>query len=143
MPFRINTPDVTHELVDGEVIVVNVVTGAYYSLNGSAATIWGWLDSGAEVEAIGRRIAELNGSSHDSVSADLIRFTADLQSEGLISPQSTAAPAASLDESTTDGIVPFTSPKFDKYSDMEELLLVDPIHEVSPHGWPETPPGKT
>jgi hypothetical protein len=144
MPFRINTPDVTHELVDGEVIIVNVVTGAYYSLNGSAATIWGWLDGGAEVEAIAKRIAGVNGSSQESISADLLRFTKELQSEGLITPlQSATIPAAPFDERTTDGIVPYASPKFDKYSDMEELLLVDPIHEVSPHGWPETPPGKT
>jgi len=141
MPFRINTPDVTHELLDGEVIVVHVVTGAYYSLGGSAATIWGWLDRGAEIEAMCNRIVALNGADPESTVADLHRFTADLQAEGLISPlQSAAGSGVLLGESAEDGIVPFTSPKFEKYSDMEELLLVDPIHEVSPQGWPEKLP---
>jgi hypothetical protein len=138
MPFRINTPDVTHELLDGEVIVVHVVTGAYYSLGGPAATIWGWLDRGAEIEAMCNRIVELNGADRESIGADLHRFTADLQAEGLISSLQPANGArVALDDTADEAIVPFRSPKFEKYSDMEELLLVDPIHEVSPQGWPE------
>ena len=139
--FRVNTPDVTHELVDGEVIVVHVNTGAYYSLNGSAATIWGWLDRGAGIDDMANRIAGVNDAERESILADLRRFTEDLQAEGLIS---TVEPANSmgvaLDADATDGVLPFSTPKFEKYNDMEELLLVDPIHEVTPHGWPEKSP---
>ena len=142
MPFRINTPDITHELLDGEVIVVHVITGSYYSLNGSAATVWGWIDRGAEVEHMANRIADLNGGNHEEVVAELHRFTNDLQAEGLISRvESSGRTSTTLDEGAMDGIVPFSPPKFEKYSDMEELLLVDPIHEVTPHGWPEKSPG--
>src|SRR5688572_9643156 len=107
MAFRMNTPDVTHELLDGEVIAVHVVTGAYYSLNGSAATIWTWLDRGAEIESMSDHIAALNGGSRDPVVSDLHRFTSDLQSEGLISPtQSVTSTGVVLAESANDGIVP-------------------------------------
>ena len=142
MAFRSNTPDVTHELVDGEVIIVHVVTGAYYSLNGSAAAIWGWLDRGADIASIAKRVSELNGGNDEGVTDELQRFTSDLEKEGLISPAPSAAGSdALLDDSPAEGIAPFIAPKFEKYSDMEELLLVDPIHEVSPQGWPEKPPG--
>ena len=144
MPFRVNTPDVTHELIDGEVIVVHVVTGAYYSLNGAAATVWGWLDGGAEIEGMANRIAELNGADNASVIPDLRRFITDLQTEGLIAPVDSANGAgAAVSDRANDGIVPFVAPQFEKYSDMEELLLVDPIHEVSSHGWPEKPSSRT
>ncbi len=144
MPFRINTPDITHELLDGEVIVVHVVTGAYYSLNGSAAAVWQWLDRGVEVEDMANRIADLNGGNLEAVIAELHRFTNDLQTEGLISRvESSGGASATLGEGATDGIVPFSPPKFEKYSDMEELLLVDPIHEVTPSGWPQRSPGNS
>lgn len=142
MSFRINTPEVTHELVDGEVIVVHSVTGAYYSLNGSAATIWGWLDRGLSIAAMGNRIAELHGENSESNVTELRQFTADLEAEGLISPMDSAPGSDPAFTGTDDSsLVPFVSPTFEKYSDMEELLLVDPIHEVSSHGWPEKPSG--
>jgi hypothetical protein len=30
----------------------------------------------------------------------------------------------------------YLQPSFEKYSDMQEMLLLDPIHEVSEAGWP-------
>ena len=30
----------------------------------------------------------------------------------------------------------FSLPLLQKYTDMEEMLLLDPIHEVDEHGWP-------
>jgi hypothetical protein len=31
---------------------------------------------------------------------------------------------------------PFEMPKLSKYTDMEDLLALDPIHEVDEMGWP-------
>ena len=33
--------------------------------------------------------------------------------------------------------IPFEEPKLEKYSDMEDLLLLDPIHDVEDEGWPK------
>jgi hypothetical protein len=30
----------------------------------------------------------------------------------------------------------FVEPALNKYTDMQELLLLDPVHEVSEAGWP-------
>jgi hypothetical protein len=32
----------------------------------------------------------------------------------------------------------WAEPVLDKYTDMQELLLLDPIHEVDDAGWPHT-----
>jgi hypothetical protein len=37
------------------------------------------------------------------------------------------------------GELPFVAPVLDKYTDMQELLLLDPIHEVDASGWPKLP----
>jgi len=31
---------------------------------------------------------------------------------------------------------PFTKPELHKFTDMQDLLLFDPIHEVDESGWP-------
>ena len=48
--FRVNTPPVIHELLDGEVIVVNLDTGTYYSIPGTGAEIWTLVDQGASLD---------------------------------------------------------------------------------------------
>jgi len=40
MKFKINTPNIVHELIDGEVIIVNLKQGDYYSLLNTSAEIW-------------------------------------------------------------------------------------------------------
>jgi hypothetical protein len=40
MKFKINTPNVVHELIDDEVIIVNLKKGDYYSLLSASAEIW-------------------------------------------------------------------------------------------------------
>ena len=37
---RVNGPDVMHETIDGEVIVINLTSGNYYSVRGVGADIW-------------------------------------------------------------------------------------------------------
>ena len=32
----------------------------------------------------------------------------------------------------------FVAPQLHKYTDMQELLLLDPIHDVDQEGWPAT-----
>ena len=43
---RINSPPITHQVIDGEVILVNVETGVYYSLRDAGAEIWGLVERG-------------------------------------------------------------------------------------------------
>ena len=34
---------------------------------------------------------------------------------------------------------PYVPPQIERFTDMQELLLLDPIHEVDDTGWPHTP----
>lgn len=149
--FTLNAPDVMQETVDGEVIIVNVATGIYYSLAGAGAAIWTDLLRGKEEAAICRRITALGGATHEVVASEVSRFVAELRAENLLVPAGgapgAAAPAADAGaaavavEPSTEGLCPFVPPALARYSDMEELLLVDPIHEVQPAGWPHKPGG--
>jgi hypothetical protein len=35
-----------------------------------------------------------------------------------------------------NGRIPFQAPALEKHSDMQDLILLDPVHEVGPRGWP-------
>ena len=68
---------------------------------------------------------------------------AQLQQENLIVPVDGVASIA-LDQllpSTNGHEKPsFNAPALQKYSDMQELLLLDPIHDVDEAGWPKPNP---
>jgi hypothetical protein len=135
--FRINTPPVIHETLDGEVIVVNLDTGVYYSLTGVAAEIWAAVEAGSSTtHAAGELHARYDGSRPD-VDAAVTRFVEELEREQLISGDgdADARPASPIDGTVRPA---FVEPVLRKYTDMKELLLLDPIHEVGETGWPNS-----
>lgn len=141
MLFQLNAPDVVHEELDGEIIVMHLQSGNYYSLVGSGAAIWtdlvvGRLDSDLVVSRLLDRVTAEPGV----VISEMDRFFKTLVDESLI-VASTSSPGVSAP--TEPAVVtgqrePFVPPTIEKYSDMQELLLVDPIHEVDSTGWPAT-----
>jgi Coenzyme PQQ synthesis protein D (PqqD) len=143
MPYHLNTPDVAQENVDGEIIIVNVATGIFYSLAGSGGVIWSELLRGLDEGAIVERIARTGGASREDVADAVARFVGKLRAENLIvdGPCGDSIAALAEGETSADGLSPFVPPTLERYSDMEELLLVDPIHEVQPVGWPLKPKG--
>ena len=42
--FRVNTPTVTHETIDGEAVIINLDSGNYYSLVEVGSFIWGLVE---------------------------------------------------------------------------------------------------
>jgi hypothetical protein len=142
MRYRLNSPDVVQEMIDGEVIVVHTVTGAYYSLADWGAAIWSDLLRGLDHRAIVERIAPEGDARRETVVAEIDLFIAELRTQRLIEPdESVSGAPPSEGPVSTDRNGPYVTPSIQKYSDMEELLLIDPIHEVDPAGWPVKPKG--
>ena len=50
--FRVNQPDVIFEVFDDEVVIVNLDSGNYYSLNKTGPEVWRSISQGATVEEI-------------------------------------------------------------------------------------------
>ena len=124
---------ITHESLDGEVIAIHFDTGAYYSLRGSAARIWEVLaDSPASPDAIASRFE--GGAVETGASVDV--FLKSLCEEGL-AELADAEVSGTSEEDGTKGDLAFEKPEFERFDDMRELLLADPIHEVDEEGWPQ------
>ena len=70
------------------------------------------------------------------VPVDVDAFLRSLVDEGIIS-WSPEAPAAAVDVAATAITrAAYRPPQIDKHDDLEELLLLDPIHDIGPEGWP-------
>ena len=132
--FRVNTGNVIHEKMDGEVIAIHLVTGAYYSMQHVGAAIWELLVAGhSAVEIRDALAAHYDGAGGD-VQAALFRFVEELVAEGLLVAADAPTPAPAAMPALPAR--PFRPPVLAKYTDMADMLLLDPIHEVEDTGWP-------
>lgn len=138
-----NTPTVTHEIIEGEAVIINLDSGNYYSLVESGSFIWDLVERGASVSEVQKLVLQTYEANADDVDRGVQELLSQLQKENLIVP---------LDEAVTinpDEVLPSTNshekpsfhlPLLTKYSDMQELLLLDPIHDVDDAGWPKPNP---
>lgn len=128
--YRLNSPTVISETVDGEVIIINLDDGNYHSLRHNAADLWLNLSSGACVDTI---VAAATGADARAV---VDRFVAELRAKHLISPIAQEPTAPDPKPWSSEGIV------IESYDDMSDLLGLDPVHEVDMQaGWPKRAEG--
>lgn len=144
--FRVNTPNVIHEVIDGEAILINCENGSYYSIDKVGADIWSLIESGVAVSHIINVIAQQYEGSQEDIENGVYQLIKQLQQETLIVPDqerdvnSDAGLGADLNRATINGRKPgFERPVLHAYTDMEDLILLDPIHEVDERGWPHLP----
>ena len=104
------------ETLDGETIIINLETGSYYSMNADGTAVW---------NAIKKREL-IDGSSEKSI-RDFISF---LEREDLVAETESTPDAVLADLNSAQ------NPHIEKYTDMQEMLLADPIHDVDQAGWP-------
>lgn len=122
-------PDVVAEDFGGEMVVLNLANGKYFSLPGIAASLWRDLADGCPVATLVAR-AEAAGAT---VAEGVERLATTLVAEGLLRMRAT--PVTVSPGTSFDGIT--ASPTMESYDDMADLILADPVHDVEEAtGWP-------
>jgi len=125
--YAIRAPHVVHETLDGEVIAIDFDSGRYYSLRGPAEAVWSALAAGEAQTA--EAVAAVVRRRHpgDGEPGPVATFLDLLVEEDLLVRRGPPAgtPGAALGALA-----------FERYADMEELILLDPVHDVSEAGWP-------
>ena len=136
--YEINAPHIVHEVFeDAEAAIINLKNGNYYSLDPVGADFWQLLATGPTVAQMTQALQTRYEASAGVLQEAVSNFVATLQSEDLIvavTTDSVVAPA--LPELAGGGKRRFAAPVLERYNDMQELLLLDPIHEVEEAGWP-------
>ena len=142
---RINEPDVSAEVFETEVLAINLASGHYHSLREAAVPLWRLLIEGRSVEESASLLAGSLSADPAEVLADTRALVAALRERAVIVTVPAPAVGASLPSPAWLGEFkpPYVKPLFDTYTDMKDLLLIDPIHEVDVSGWPHQPAART
>jgi hypothetical protein len=127
LAFRPRRPDVIDEAFDGEAVLVHMGTGCYYALNAPATAIWALLQDGRSPGAIATSLSW----EPSAVAA----FVEQLGAEELVEEAEADAGAAVVDAPPSA-----SEPVLQRFSDMQDLLMLDPIHDIDldGDGWPVT-----
>ena len=135
MQHRLNQPNVISESLDGEVVIIDLGRGTYYSLRGPGARAWDGLAAGWDLQDVEADLRAAFRSEGVDVAGELRAFIDQLVAEGLLLP---GAPEAPLPPpAPADPPAAWAPFSLDTYTDMQELILLDPVHEVQPdRGWP-------
>ena len=135
--YRVNSPQVINEVMDGEAVIINLASGDYFSLRGSGAYVWSAIDRSAGVDDIVQAFVDA-GAPRAEVDPAVRELVGQLAAEGLIAPvdgEAGAGPPLPAPEGAS-----FERPSLEKFTDMQDLILLDPVHEVDQRGWPHTQP---
>jgi len=142
--FHINTPQVVYEVFEDEVIIVNLDSGHYYSTVNVGMAIWLDIVAGCSLAEMLRKLKQVYNADAQTLESSVHQFLEHLQREAIITVQSVAQnedeETVALDQSTPQAEgQPFEQPTLNLYDDMQDLLVLDPIHEVDDSGWPNVP----
>lgn len=129
-------PWVTHERLDDEVIAINLETGAYFAFDDVAADCWTLLVGGVAPDDIATTVAARYGATLDVVQADVAAFISELEANGLLEGDHGTNGVEPIELPASVSVTSYVPPAVNKFDDLEELLLLDPVHEVDDAGWP-------
>jgi Coenzyme PQQ synthesis protein D (PqqD) len=126
--LRPNEGEVAAKVFDGEAILINLSSGAYYSMAGVGGLIWELIERGHSLD----EIAGVVGARYE-VPTDLARADIERLADELVRENSVVDPP--------DGPkLPYVSPTLNIYRDMGDLLALDPpMPALDEIRWEEPP----
>lgn len=138
--FSTTSPDAASELFDGELIIAHYGSGFYYSVSEAGALVWQGLRSGLSVEETSDWLVARYPDVAATIPAAVDAFVAQMSAEGLLAPSESSIPGDPLPETLPAS---FGTPEYERFEDLQELLLLDPVHDVAETGWPRRPEDET
>src|SRR6516162_6658945 len=128
------SPNITSRSFGDEIVAADFRSGVYFSMLGSAAQIWEGLIAGMPVDRVVSEVSALSDADPKAFAEAAKAFVDSLVAERLIEPGEQMVAAAWKPASPIDGR--YGLPLLERFTDMEDLLRLDPIHEVEDSGWP-------
>ena len=134
-----NSPQVISETVGGETIIVNLASGHYFSLQGTAPDIWNGIEHGDDAASIVHQLEQrYEATADDDIGAAVNKLLDDFVAAELVVADGNGIDSADPPPPSQAGgeRLPFVAPSFTTFTDMQDIILLDPVHEVDTRGWP-------
>jgi hypothetical protein len=138
--YQIDRSRIIFEQFEDETVLVNTETGYYYSLSNTGSEVLRLLEDGcpaADLPLI------LFGSTEDTHMRRAVveTFVERLADEGIIMARASEFASQISGErgpALYDARIDYEPPVLERFDDVRDLLLIDPIHQVDQEfGWPK------
>lgn len=144
--YKIAGAHIAHQNIDGEIILVDLKLGAYYSIGGSGAAIWNYLSTGFTAEQTIEALHLAYSTDKSDIMASVEEVLSTLVQDSLLIaandgdyPEEVAQP-----EMTQPKGSPMAPVVIEKFNDLSDALIYDPIHDFDQTtGWPNVQEGVT
>lgn len=134
--YRVLRPQVIFENVEGELILVHLQHGCYFSVDAVGADVWSLIDSGHTHSQIVEAVRFRYDAPADQILAGVDAFVKRLLDEELIALDDGSSPGGVEAAPPATPRPVFQIPKLEKFTDMRDMLALDPVHDVEAAGWP-------
>lgn len=133
MFFSTSAPMLISRQFGDEVVLANYANGIYYNLSGTGAQIWLGIKAGKTTDEIVDGFSAKAATDASVINQSVRAFVDHLLAEGVIIPSRPAS-----DSEDWSPLIPgeFSVPELERFDDLRDLLLLDPIHDVGESGWP-------
>jgi len=138
--YQIDRTRIIFEQFEDETVLVNTETGYYYSLSNTGSEILRLLEEGCSADDLP---TILFGSSEDTHQwRDIVEKFVDQLADEIIITVRSSDYSNQIDRDSGparygDGIE-YIPPVLERFDDVRDLLLIDPIHQVDQeYGWPK------
>jgi hypothetical protein len=122
----VNEEKVAAEVIDGETIIIDRVSGVYYSMDKIGSIVWIMIQDKYTLEEIVSTISRRSGVALEQVQADIRALVQELLRENLVVVSDIEAAKQAEQAPQDKERLAYEGPKLNIYRDMEDLLAVDP-----------------
>ena len=131
--YELNSPEVIFDQFDDEAVIVNLKSGHYFSIPGNSAVIFQLLTSGVSTESIAQAYLP-----HETINRGKMKEELDAHLATLVHYKILRKAEKAITYEKEIPAIKFEKLIFEVFHDMEEVIMIDPVHEVDPEeGWPK------
>jgi hypothetical protein len=136
--FKFNSPRIASELIDGEYVIVDFDNGHYFNADQISSWILFHFANGQTFSDVLLKVQDKYPVDREKMEQSLRSYLDELIDNMILVKDDIQERTVSEDLNSFTLPPSFIEPVLNKYTDLEELLLLDPIHDISPEtGWPK------
>ena len=125
--YKVNSPGVIHDEIDSEVVIVDLNIGHYFRINKGSSQLWNLIIKGNSISQI-----LTSCENRSELQLDMAKIV-----QNLLNLQIICEAAEQSNPITELPKWKYTKFEIEKFIDLEDILGLDPIHEVDEEkGWP-------
>ena len=124
--LRRNEDEIAAKVMDGEAIIINLVSGVYYRMDEVGGAIWAMIEDGRSLGEMVTTLTEQYEVSRDQAQTDVERLATELLREKLVSASDDTPQAEQRQVAKPQRRLSYEPPVLNVYRDMGDLLALDP-----------------